>query len=140
MEFKDATPESALRVLGTIQPTSKFGEMFQYSNGLAAAGGYVAGHDVAAVDLERISFQPERQRQVVEDLQRVDPDLGASILVPEQPATATDDVIERAGMGGAMQLQPAGTDPNMERPNRRGVLRVEPHEAAQKSAHDESDV
>jgi len=51
MEFKDATPESALRVLGTIQPTSKFGEMFQYSNGLAAAGGYVAGH-VANPDLE----------------------------------------------------------------------------------------
>ena len=39
MEFKTATPESALAVLGTIQPTSKFGEMFQYSNGLAAAGG-----------------------------------------------------------------------------------------------------
>ena len=43
MEFKDATPESALAVLGTVQPTSKFGEMFQYSNGLAAAGGFVGG-------------------------------------------------------------------------------------------------
>ncbi len=51
MEFKDATPESALRVLGTVQPTSKFGEMFQYSNGLAAAGGYVGGH-TAYPDLE----------------------------------------------------------------------------------------
>jgi len=51
MEFKTATPESALAVLGTIQPTSKFGEMFQYSNALAAAGGYVAGH-VAFPDLE----------------------------------------------------------------------------------------
>ncbi len=44
LEFKNATPESALGVLGTIQPTSKFGEMFQYSNGLAAAGGFVGGH------------------------------------------------------------------------------------------------
>lgn len=51
MEFKDATPDSALRVLGTIQPTSKFGEMFQYSNGLAAAAGYVGGH-VAYPDLQ----------------------------------------------------------------------------------------
>jgi CubicO group peptidase (beta-lactamase class C family) len=51
LEFKDATPESALAVLGTIQPTSKFGEMFQYSNGLAAAGGYVGGH-AAYPDLE----------------------------------------------------------------------------------------
>lgn len=46
MEFRDATADSTLKVLGTIQPTSKFGEMFQYSNLLAAAAGYVAGHVV----------------------------------------------------------------------------------------------
>ena len=51
LEFKNATPESALAVLGTMQPTSKFGEMFQYSNALAAAAGYVAGH-VAFPELE----------------------------------------------------------------------------------------
>jgi len=51
LEFKNATPESALAVLATVQPTSKFGEMFQYSNGLAAAGGFVAGH-VALPDLD----------------------------------------------------------------------------------------
>lgn len=44
LEFGKATPESALATLGTMQPTSKFGEMFQYSNPLAAAGGYVAAH------------------------------------------------------------------------------------------------
>src|SRR6185503_15218952 len=44
MEFKSATAASALAVLGTVQPTSKFGEIFQYSNGMAAAAGYVAGH------------------------------------------------------------------------------------------------
>ena len=44
LEFKSATPASALAVLGTMQPTSGFGEMFQYSNPLAAAGGYVGGH------------------------------------------------------------------------------------------------
>jgi CubicO group peptidase (beta-lactamase class C family) len=43
LEFKSATPASALAVLGTMQPTSGFGEMFQYSNPLAAAGGYVGG-------------------------------------------------------------------------------------------------
>ena len=42
-EYKDATPASALRVLGTMQPTSKFGEVFQYSNLMAAAAGYLAG-------------------------------------------------------------------------------------------------
>jgi len=44
LEFGKATPESALATLGTMQPTSKFGEMFQYSNPLAAAGGYVGAH------------------------------------------------------------------------------------------------
>ena len=50
-EFKDATPESALRTLGTMHPTSKFGEMFQYSNPMAAAAGYTGGH-VAFPNLE----------------------------------------------------------------------------------------
>ena len=43
-EFKDVTPEKALVTLGTMQPTSKFGELFQYSNPMAAAAGYTAGH------------------------------------------------------------------------------------------------
>ncbi len=42
-EFKSATPTSSMALLGTMQPTTKFGETFQYSNLLAAAGGYVAG-------------------------------------------------------------------------------------------------
>jgi CubicO group peptidase (beta-lactamase class C family) len=50
-EFRNSTPESALRTLGTMQPTSRFGEMFQYSNPMAAAAGYAGGH-VAFPDLE----------------------------------------------------------------------------------------
>jgi CubicO group peptidase (beta-lactamase class C family) len=42
-EFKNATPASSLALLGTMQPTSKFGEVFQYSNLMAAAAGYVGG-------------------------------------------------------------------------------------------------
>jgi len=45
-EFKDATPESEMKLLGTMQPTSKFGEVFQYSNLMAAAAGYIGGHIV----------------------------------------------------------------------------------------------
>jgi CubicO group peptidase (beta-lactamase class C family) len=44
LNFKGLTPEDAMATLGTVQPTSKFGEMFQYSNLLAAAGGFVGGH------------------------------------------------------------------------------------------------
>jgi CubicO group peptidase (beta-lactamase class C family) len=47
LEFHDATPKGEMALLGTFQPTSKFGEMFQYSNLLAAAGGYVAAHVLA---------------------------------------------------------------------------------------------
>jgi len=44
LEFQKATPASELALLATFQPTSKFGELFQYSNPLAAAGGFVAAH------------------------------------------------------------------------------------------------
>ena len=43
LDFKGLTPSGALERLSTVQPTSKFGEMFQYSNQLAAAGGFVGG-------------------------------------------------------------------------------------------------
>jgi CubicO group peptidase (beta-lactamase class C family) len=39
--FAGATPASSLASLGTMQPTSRFGEIFQYSNLMAAAAGYV---------------------------------------------------------------------------------------------------
>ncbi|MGA7990830.1 MAG: serine hydrolase domain-containing protein [Thermoanaerobaculia bacterium] len=42
-EYRNATPASALALLGTMQPTSKFGEVFQYSNLMAAAAGFIGG-------------------------------------------------------------------------------------------------
>lgn len=44
LEWKGSTPESVLATLGTMVPTSKFGELFQYSNLMAAAGGFAGGH------------------------------------------------------------------------------------------------
>jgi CubicO group peptidase (beta-lactamase class C family) len=43
-QFEGVTPKDVMTTLGTMQPTSKFGELFQYSNIMAAAAGYVAGH------------------------------------------------------------------------------------------------
>jgi CubicO group peptidase (beta-lactamase class C family) len=43
-EFRNATPESSMALLGTMRPTSKFGEVFQYSNLMASAAGYVGAH------------------------------------------------------------------------------------------------
>ena len=65
-EFKDATPESALRTLGTMQPTSKFGQTFQYSNPMAAAAGYTGGH-VAFPDLELGAAYDKAMRTFVFD-------------------------------------------------------------------------
>lgn len=63
-EFKNATAESALKSLGTMQPTSKFGEMFQYSNPMAPAAGYVGGH-VAFPALELGAAYDEAMRTLV---------------------------------------------------------------------------
>ena len=43
-EYGKITPESSLALLGTMQPTSKFGQLFQYSNLMAAAAGYTGAH------------------------------------------------------------------------------------------------
>jgi CubicO group peptidase (beta-lactamase class C family) len=43
-EYRDLTPKGALETLGTMMPTSKFGELYQYSNPMAAAAGYTGGH------------------------------------------------------------------------------------------------
>jgi len=43
-EFGELTPDGALATLATMQPTSGFGELFQYSNPMAAAAGFLAGH------------------------------------------------------------------------------------------------
>jgi CubicO group peptidase (beta-lactamase class C family) len=42
-EYRNETPASAMTLLGTMQPTSKFGEVFQYSNLMAAAAGFIGG-------------------------------------------------------------------------------------------------
>jgi CubicO group peptidase (beta-lactamase class C family) len=44
MEWQGSTPSSVMKMLGTFQPTSKFGEVFQYSNLMAAAAGFIGGH------------------------------------------------------------------------------------------------
>jgi CubicO group peptidase (beta-lactamase class C family) len=44
LEYGKRTPDGALAMLATMRPTSKFGELFQYSNALAAAAGFIGGH------------------------------------------------------------------------------------------------
>lgn len=46
----EMSPEDALRVLERVEPTAAIGELYQYSNLMAVAGGYLGGH-VAHGDL-----------------------------------------------------------------------------------------
>jgi CubicO group peptidase (beta-lactamase class C family) len=43
-QFEKATPKGEMDALVGMQPTTKFGEAFQYSNPLAAAAGFVGGY------------------------------------------------------------------------------------------------
>ena len=43
-EFEKVTPKQRLAAMKTMKPTTGFGETFQYSNLMVAAGGYAAAH------------------------------------------------------------------------------------------------
>jgi CubicO group peptidase (beta-lactamase class C family) len=43
-EYKKLKPESTFTLLSGMKPTSKFGEVFQYSNLMASAAGYIGAH------------------------------------------------------------------------------------------------
>lgn len=64
LEFKNRTPASVLADLGKMQPTTKFGELFQYSNVMAAAAGFLGGH-VAFPGLELGKAYDEAMRTLV---------------------------------------------------------------------------
>ena len=78
-EFKHATPASSLALLGTMQPTSRFGEVFQYSNLMASAAGYIGAHLYdpsrelgAAYDdaMEKRIFAPLGMKSTTFDMER----------------------------------------------------------------------
>lgn len=66
-EGEKNTPESTMATLATMQPTSKFGELFQYSNLMAAAAGFIGGH-VLYPELELGAAYDKAIQQQVFDL------------------------------------------------------------------------
>jgi CubicO group peptidase (beta-lactamase class C family) len=67
-EFKNATPESILALLGTMQPTSKFGEVFQYSNLMASAAGYIGAHIVYPNQELGAAYDQAMQKKIFDPL------------------------------------------------------------------------
>lgn len=47
-EYSDVTPEGRIASMKTMKPTTGFGETFQYSNLMVAAGGFAAAHAYAS--------------------------------------------------------------------------------------------
>jgi CubicO group peptidase (beta-lactamase class C family) len=68
-EFKNATPESTLALLGTMQPTSKFGEVFQYSNLMAAAAGYIGAHVIYPNKELGVAYDEAMQKKIFDPLE-----------------------------------------------------------------------
>lgn len=78
-DYGKMTPASTLALLGTMQPTSKFGELFQYSNLMAAAAGYTGAYVLypetelgAAYDraMQTYVFDPLQMTSTTFDLHR----------------------------------------------------------------------
>jgi CubicO group peptidase (beta-lactamase class C family) len=78
-DYAKMTPESTMALLGTMQPTSKFGELFQYSNLMAAAAGYTGAHVIhpgmelgAAYDsaIQSYVFDPLGMKETTFDMKR----------------------------------------------------------------------
>jgi len=79
LNSRNATPDTVMKSLAGMQPTSKFGQLFQYSNLMAAAAGYMGGHVLypdmdlgAAYDLamQKQVFDPLGMRQTTFDYDR----------------------------------------------------------------------
>lgn len=114
-EYGKMSPESSLALLGTMQPTSKFGELFQYSNLMAAAAGYTAGHVLypkmevgAAYDraMQTYVFDPLRMNETTFDYARALAGNHASPHAPDvdgRPAKALMSVNY-----AAIPVRPAG--------------------------------
>jgi CubicO group peptidase (beta-lactamase class C family) len=67
-EFKGATPDSNMKLLGTMQPTSGFGQLFQYSNLMASAAGFIGGAIVYPKMELGAAYDEAMRRKVFEPL------------------------------------------------------------------------
>lgn len=67
-EFGDYSPEGIMELLGTMQPTTGFGELFQYSNVMASAAGYVGARLVHPEHELGEAFDKAMQEKVFDPL------------------------------------------------------------------------
>jgi CubicO group peptidase (beta-lactamase class C family) len=71
-QFKSYTPASTFSLLSTMQPTSRFGEVFQYSNLMASAAGYVGAHLYEPSRELGAAYDEAMQKQIFDPLGMTD--------------------------------------------------------------------
>ncbi len=104
LEYGALTPDKVMTLLGSMQPTSGFGELFQYSNTMASAAGYLGGHLVhpemelgAAFDaaMQQLVFDPLGMKSTTFDFARAQSGDFATAHAPDidnHPVIARGDV------------------------------------------------
>ena len=115
LEYGPLNPEKVMTLLGGIQPTSGFGELFQYSNTMASAAGYLGSH-LAHPDMElgagfdaamqQLVFDPLAMRSTTFDFGRVQT---GNVATPHAPDIENHPVIARGEVNLSIVPQrPAG--------------------------------
>jgi len=67
-EYEGVTPEMRMDAMKSMSPTTRFGEVFQYSNFLVMSGGYIAGHAFYPELKLGAAFDQAMQKQVFDPL------------------------------------------------------------------------
>lgn len=67
-EYKKLNPASTFTLLSGMQPTSKFGEVFQYSNLMASAAGYIGAHIYDSSSELGAAYDRAMEKQIFEPL------------------------------------------------------------------------
>jgi CubicO group peptidase (beta-lactamase class C family) len=113
--FGMATPQSSLAILGTMQPTSRFGEVFQYSNLMAAAAGYVAASVINPQQELGAAYDEAMRSKVFEPLGMTNTTFDFQVALSGNFASPHDDDVDGNTMLARMDtnysvvpLRPAG--------------------------------
>jgi CubicO group peptidase (beta-lactamase class C family) len=125
LQFETQTPKSELELLGTMQPTTKFGETFQYSNPLAAAAGFIGGYVVDPKKELGAGYDAAMQSRVFGPLGMTDTTFDFKRALAGDRAIGHDDDIDGKTAVAVMDLN-------------RSVIPVRPAGGEWSSVHDVS--
>ncbi len=122
-EFEKQTPQKVMDVLGGMQPTTKFGETFQYSNLLAAAAGFVGAYALSPKKELGAAYDEAMQSRVFGPLGMSDTTFEFARALRADHATPYDDDVDGKTAPALMDLNHA-------------IIPVRPAGGAWSSVHD----